>query len=1214
MTGQPLDIGTVALRGTHLIEASAGTGKTYNVVSLYLRMLADPLLAATVENLLVVTFTEAATAELKHRLRHRLSEVVLQLESKSADDELAASLMARGPAEALRARKRLEQALRSFDQAEIYTIHGLCRRLLEQHGSLAFVPAGAQILADTGELFEEIVRRFLAQEVYSAPSWFARVVRDLVVPEELVGFVDATLLLAQLDRILEHPVLFPQSAPRGDDRYASILSCHEALRATWNEQRETVVELLYRASGFNKRNYGNGKLESLLAWLDTYLDQGEPVSTADEGKLGLLASGSFRMNKGFEEPRHELLSQIAGLRESLAGFAMTQKRHFLRRLSAFAQKEVEACKRRDGVMTFDDLVLRLAQALKGEQGEALAQALRQRYRAALVDEFQDTDAQQYDIFRRVFASAGLPLFLIGDPKQSIYGFRGADVYAYLEARGEAAQTHTLQTNRRSRPALVRAINAIFTRSDKPFGNSGISFEPALPSFVKASRDEDEAALEIVYLSRKTFGGASGKLSQSEALRIAVEMTAEQIARRGFVGCDRTVAVLVRRNRDVEKVMAALRARKIAAAGVAEGNVLAADEAADLCTVFAALLDLADQRKLRAALLTPLLGYTAHRLVEMDRGESDWQRIGHQLTQALTHWECGGALSALRCILEQTEENKSRAERLLEREDGLRQLVNYEHVAELMSLAARETGAPLSAQWRWLFARLGGQEKDKDHGLRLCADATAVRVMTVHKSKGLEFDEVYCPGLWLTTTGKMKEKVVVFHDLSFGGRRCGWILPDEGNPAAARAQLEQFEEELRLAYVALTRAKRRCVVFDGAFDASLRAMTWLLHADPGASDPISAMQDAAARDDDAFIEDLQLLAERSAEGWTGQKVIAIRVPEEEPKCVTICDAMAQQTSLEAPHLVLRETKPVVAQRALVLSFTSLCATHGEASESVEQDELATARVYPAPMSGPPRLEARLLDFERGSTAGDMLHKVLEGLPFGRLELSDLEGRAAEGLAAYGFDVDKWRVPITQGLWEVLHAPLVCDVPGLTLSALRPGYVAAELDFLLPVDEEKQGAKDSWTARLRSVFAEHGGAQSSYAEHMSKLSHHSLRGYLRGFIDLVFEHDGLYYLLDYKSTYLGDDEEAYAPASLSRAMYHNHYVLQYHLYSLALDRYLSSRVPDFCWERCFGGALTLFLRGMSGRFAPFSGVFRDRPSRQMLDALAVALGVAKNRGEP
>jgi exodeoxyribonuclease V beta subunit len=1209
MSVQPLDIRTATLDGVHLIEASAGTGKTYNIVSLYLRMLADPNGNASVENILVVTFTEAATTELKHRLRGRLSEVVEQLSLGNGRDELVQNVLSSNPVEVSRTRQKWEQALRSFDLAEIHTIHGLCRRVLEQHALLAGVSGKAKILADTRELFEEIARRFLASEVYEAPAWFSRLVGDLATPSVLVEVIRDTALLAQLETTSPHPLVLPAPASRNDAGHAEIRRCFEEARRTWTEQRERVLELLRTASGLNGRSYGGAKLESLFESLEKYFDSSEPLAALDDGKLALVSAGSFRMNKGHVEPSHPLFWQMAALRQALDGFAATERRLFLRRLVAFSAQALEASKRADGLMTFDDLVVRLSRALRGELGEELAQALRSRYQAALVDEFQDTDSQQYDIFRRIFARAGWSLFLIGDPKQSIYGFRGADVHAYLDACRQAAHMHTLNVNRRSTPALVRATSAVFSRIERPFGNSGISFELVSPA-KEPDTSDGAAALEIHYLSRREFARSSGKLSQRDVLEISIDMTAEQIARGNASHDGRTAAVLVRRNRDVEAVQQALRIRGIAATGLVDSSVLATDEARDLCTVFAALLEPSDLTKVRSAMLTPLLGYCAQQLVDMEQEEARWRELSDQLAQAAQRWELGGALSALRCLLEQRHNGRSRAECLLERQKGLDALLHYEHVAELMALSSSQNRAPISAQWRWLSEGLGGGDKDEAAALRLSGDPSPVRVMTVHKSKGLEFDEVYCPCLWWAKKSAV-EKVVVFHDAENAGSRRAWIMPESSHPAVRQAQLDQFEEELRLIYVALTRAKHRCVVFDAVFDARLRALSWLLHARTDAVDPFEAMKEISSREDDALLEDLRSLSTTPVQQEDLAKPIEIHVPTRSEWEATPRTAAFGKTENGPPTLQARPMAPVRARKTSVHSFTSMCSGHTERWDSFAHKAVFGESDSPASKVGElPRTPLYLVDFDKGPNAGDMLHKVLEGISFGRLDKGDLERRTLEALLAHGFDADKWIEPVSHGLWDILAAPLAAEFPGLSLATLSPGNALAELEFLLPIDEDSLGLSEFWPERLSRVFAQHGHA--SYAGSLLELTPFALRGYLRGFVDLVFEYDGRYFFLDYKSNYLGHEPESYAPGSLGRQMEHHHYVLQYHLYGLALKRYLSLRIPNFSWEQRFGGVFYLFLRGISPRHPAFSGVFRDRPGSAMLEALATALGV-KEKGE-
>jgi exodeoxyribonuclease V beta subunit len=441
----PLDILAEPLEGLRLIEASAGTGKTHTLADLYLRLLLEKDLA--VDQILVVTFTVAATAELRDRIRARLETARRAfLRGASADpaDAVLVGLLARRPERAAAAR-RLAQAVQGFDEAVILTIHGFCQRVLRESAFESGQPFEVELVPDEGEILQEVVDDFWRRRLYDGPRLL---VGELVgrgwTPESLVKEVRPYL---RRPPCVVRPPAPPAVAPEAESRYEA---CYREARAAWQADRTAIEALLRGQRSLNATKYPPSALSGWLEEIDAFFRPAEP-HTVWRKRVEKFAAGALcvAVKKGGTPPTHPAFvacERLVEARQALTLVLDFRARTLRLELLDYCRRELGARKERRQLIAYQDLLLRLEQALTGPHGSTLAASLRRRYAAALIDEFQDTDPVQYAIFKRIYGGSGLPVFLVGDPKQAIFGFRGADVFAYLAAGRDAGARRTLERN------------------------------------------------------------------------------------------------------------------------------------------------------------------------------------------------------------------------------------------------------------------------------------------------------------------------------------------------------------------------------------------------------------------------------------------------------------------------------------------------------------------------------------------------------------------------------------------------------------------------------------------------------------------------------------------------------------------------------------------------------------------------------------------------
>jgi exodeoxyribonuclease V beta subunit len=964
----------------------------------------------------------------------------------------------------------------------------------------------------------------------------------------------------------------------------------------WSDERDEVCKVLLESPALNRTSY---KKEAVMRWitaLDSLLRPG--ASGPFEGKwLQNLAQSSIatKTKKGHTPPKHRFFESMEDFlrgNQSLLQSYEARREAFLQRFASHVSLELARRKEEAAQQGFEDLLLLLRKALRASGGAHLAQALAERYPVALIDEFQDTDPVQYEVFRRIYHSdKARGLFLIGDPKQAIYAFRGADLFTYLAAREDAEALHSLDTNWRSDPALIRGVNTLFSRHELSFLYPEIRFQPVQhrPDASDLYKDRSGAALEAWYFEKES--GGSADLNRSMVVDecskdIARVLTGEvQIAGESVSPGD--IAVLCRTNQESQLVWDALRARGIPAVLETEASVFESMEATELERVLRAVVDPGYGPGVRTALATSLLGLGAAEILTLHSDEDSWDRWIALFREWHRLWHERGFVQVFRRIMTEC----GVAGRLLGAPAGQRRMTNLYHLAELLQAQSIEhrLGPRLLLQWFELMgkdARARAEDVGDSSQLRLESDADAVQVVTIHKSKGLEYPIVYCPFTYASSELRRDEKRWVrFHDPDDERR----VKVDVGSERLKEhrelASREGFAEALRLLYVALTRAKHRCVFSWGrltGFESS--ALGYLLHLESGESDPKSLSARLKKADDAELLADLHALELRSDGAL---RVVRKPLAEEGPRY----RRPSTGTRLAARHL----TRPV--RRDWRSSSFSSLVRGGHESDARDFDAETGRAVDESAASV--TLGSGTTALPRGARFGLMIHSIFENFDFeeGAVELAAAVERAR---VEYGYDMEIAE-PVLRVMQSSLQAPIGPE--GWTLKSVSRSSRIDELEFNLPVRSERRALLPGELGEVLKgrVQPPYG---PGYEKRVAALGFPELRGTLRGFVDLICCVDGRFYLIDYKSNDLGSSVADYSAVSLARCMQQHHYVLQYLIYLVALHRYLKHRVPDYDYEKHFGGVRYLFLRGMSPEH-PGSGVFCDRPSLALVEALSSLL---------
>lgn len=1351
-----LDALTLPLWGSRLIEASAGTGKTWTIAALYLRLVLGHGDGATSHGrallpgqILVMTFTRAATRELSDRIRARLVEAAACFRGSqpvAPHDTLLRDLIAAYDEGDSRdhAAWLLAMAAEAMDDAAVHTIDAWCQRMLREHAFDSGSLFDEELQANEQAMLAEACRDYWRQEVYPLADESLDAVLDVWKNvETLLSDVQALLPLAALAGGVGansgadadghggdgegvgdgFDAVADQSGGDAGSLEACRLQVQADVDALLARLKSGWVEKSARLRGWIEARL-QGKMPVLKKALlkSNYIDGwfgllDEWAATPDLAELALTDAARARLSpEGMSDARSDPntpldlppefaeLQQLLPQLQDLPQPADAMRRHAAARVA----QRVQQLKRRAGSYGFADMLERLDAALAGPSGERLRARITEQYPVALIDEFQDTSPLQYRIFDRLYDTAasarGSALFLIGDPKQSIYAFRGADIRSYLAAREATAGRHyLLGTNYRSTHDLVGAVNRLFERAEAHTaggddshgisngdsgsggsggGNQGRGIGQAdrgaflfrchtaaglvdpLPFIGVAAKGRDETLMcAMGEVPALTLCVDAELAPTRDVIRAFARRCAEHIvgllndAASGFDEPRKPleplrpadIAVLVRNGREAMAVRRALAERRVASVYLSDKeSVFASREAGDVLLWLQAVANPLDNRLARAALATATVGLPLAELAHLSRDDAAFEQRVDQLRLLSGVWRRQGVLPMLRRSLHEL----GLPARWLAQPDGERRLTNLLHLAELLQAAAAQLDGE-QALIRWLTeemsdAQAGITSSGDEQIVRLESDAGLVQVITVHKSKGLEFPVVCLPFAcsFRPADGKRRSFVVATNT---AGER--WLDFRKSAESLAAADDERLQEDLRLLYVALTRARHALWLGVGAHKVGKKDECQMHHSalgqllkggaviQPGEIEPLlratidglpGARVDIAAdppvptmlqaREQLAPLHDAPVYTARFERQWSIASFSALvrdlPAPHAaEPARHVLADAVREEELLAGPDdggaTESTAVAVAVADSAAVRQLAG--SLPGSVASSPESAAPSAAAASTAPWH----------HFPRGALAGNFLHEQLEwlaGQGFALPRTNDVDGNGsgnrttdsirnepgvfavamAGGESATGPADD-----LTQRLlrrcdragWGHRGADVATWLTALVHTPLPPlqGASLAQIPQMLPEMEFWFPTEAVAAAQVDALCRRHllGGRDRPM------LPDRTLRGMLMGFADLVFEHGGRYWVLDYKSNALGQCDPDYHHGALEAAMAQHRYDVQAAIYLLALHRLLRARLgAGYDPARQLGGAIYLFMRGLRG---PEAGCYLVAPSGNLLDSL-------------
>ena len=1199
---KPFDLLNAPLEGINLIEASAGTGKTYNIEGLFVRLVLEKQLQ--VDQILVLTFTNAATEELKARIRNKLVQVKNAFAAGNSDTPFIDSLVKRYP-DAKAGRLLIHESLIDFDRAAIFTIHGFCQRILHENAFETHNSFDTELIVNQASLLMEVVDDFWRKTFYAAPL-------------ELVGFtLDKMKGPESFCRLLERVKtpdveIVPDLAEPSLDALQPFRDALRRLKSAWPTSREAVIASL-KDPVLNATIYGNlksvatqpeltardVKVTTLVESMDHLTHPGNVGFPLFDHFEKFTAAKLIRSTKKKQTPPSHpffdlcdiVVEQGQRLNDEMAQYLLFLKT----RLFAFAASELGKRKKEKNIQYFDDLLITVKKALMADGSDLLADGIRQKFKAALVDEFQDTDSIQYDILSRLFAYEHSSLFMIGDPKQAIYSFRGADIFSYMKAARRADARFTLAENWRSRPNLIAAVNTIFSGVKRPFVFDEIPFQDSKPAEQPVTATPDDAAAFILwYLDAAKFSPDGKPIAKAKAVELVALAVGDEILRlvsAPHPAAPGDIAVLVRTNVQAQLIKDILVAKNIPAVLYTTANIFDSPEALEVEKILTAIADPTSISRLKAALATDIMGVTAEDL-DFDHIKSHWWDIRFARNRKYYElWDQGGFIRMFRQFLaiEQIQE------RLLGLVDGERRLTNVLHLTEILHRQATEKNTGITGLLRWL-----AQQRDplthrlEEHQLRLESDEKAVKIVTIHKSKGLEYKVVFCPFGWESSLLKAPE--FTFHDVANDRRLTLDLGSESRRQHIAMAQNENLSENIRLLYVALTRAKVRCYLAWGRINQTdTSAPAYLLHGGTGqqaaspTDDQVLMLKERLAAKTDAEVEqDIRQLCDNS------RNIIQMMPVPVSADSQT--DVMLNNGA-DAP-VFCRKFAGNINRRWKISSFSSLVSTETSDVDLPDRD-ISLAEITPELKMSADRDGVSIFSFPKGTRAGNFFHDVFEHHDFAAENPDNLIALIVKKLQQYGFD-PKWQETVCQTITRVTSISLRPNLPQLKLSAVGMSDRNNEMEFYFPLNPIVPN-------NLCQVFKDHGQLEmaAEFPAQLEKLTFAPLAGFMKGYIDMIFEHQGRFYLVDWKSNHLGSAPENYDQTTLHATMQADYYILQYHIYTLALHQHLRLRQPDYSYEDDFGGVFYIFIRGVDNNRGPEYGIFYDRPDADLIESLGEAL---------
>lgn len=1033
-------------QGGTLIEASAGTGKTYSIAFIVLRLVVEKDLP--IESILVVTFTNAATAELQSRIRERLQEAkdLLKSQDSTSNDkrlnEWAALRFNAGSESVKEDLRKLNQALSDIDQAQVSTIHSFCQRALSEFPLESQLGFNIELTKNIEPIKQQLVEDFWRQEIYRLPRRQAEAVRQ--------HFQNPPALAKVLEQVKSPSAhVLPQTGTSLTDCLQTIDELGSKLEA-WKTTAYAAAEQ-YVAKGMAETWFKKPQRGTLTKILEKFhKDPIEFCNKVQSASLKPYVQQAQEFVASLKAPMFDLEAQQSAISE--LRFILQHKLldHYFTEINNRTQAF--------GVMSFNDLVTQLAGLINADN-QQLINCLRNKFKAALIDEFQDTDADQWCIFNALFNGNEHYLYLIGDPKQAIYKFRGADIYAYIAAKKTCQRHLTLTTNWRSTPNMVDAVNTLYKQSDDPFKMGELmAFDE-----VDAGKDSNTCEQPLVCWQLPTLNQGekwvAADLHQCIRDNVCAEIT-KLIVEANVKPKD--IAILVSSNDSAATYQAQLSQLGIAAVINTKQSVFQTNEARDLLWLLKAIETPSNPRHVKQALCASVFGFYGNQIHDLV------QHQDQQLEQWFEHfysansiWQEKGFISAINELMKLG----SVINNLCLTSNAERRLTNWQHLLELAQNQINQFQLSLGQTVLWLENQL--QENSIEEAeLRLETDAEALQIVTMHSSKGLQYNIVFCPEL---TKGPKPIKTVSFHD---DNQLVIDIGSDNYEDHKQLTAEEAFAEVLRLAYVALTRAEEKCYLVMGennqlkftGYDKS--AVHYLMN-----------------------------------KGVPESPVFATTIIEPDPRFYTIENEDKNTTEYQA-----LEFKKYIDSRFTLTSFTGLTRDQHHDSKDLKDAETETDKHNPVVSNLP-----------KGPHFGNLVHDLYELSQFSDLLTEPDEELLANLIEKYG--VNKLNEHLAEFNLMIKHSvttPL--DSSGFHLAQIDDRQCLKEMEFYYRMDQLN-------IAQFNQIMSEL-APDIPY----NPLSEKQLSGYLNGSIDLFCEYNGQYFVMDYKTNSLPNYQQTTMHAAM------------------------------------------------------------------------------------
>ncbi len=1193
---QILDSFTAPLNHLNLIEASAGTGKTYTIENLFARLIVQE--SYSVDQILTVTFTEAATSELKRRIRHLLQAIAKALQTPpptDGEDSRITRLAYGGRQVNIEQRRNsVDQAMHNFDEAAIHTIHGFCGRILYEYAFETATLFNTELEGESEDLIQEIVNDFFRSHYYAVDRFTESVLHaQNITPDVLFKFIRE-----YNKRYAAH--LQPAQPPK-----INLAECQEIfqkMKQAWD--RDRVSDLLEHHQ-MNRQRYKPGQIERAADNTERFLAGDFSSENLESIQKFAASQVENNTNAGAVTPECEFFNICdAFLRQYEA--VENYKILVYHRLIEYFQTVFLRRKLQRNIHTFDDLLKKLHTALYDCQKQSLVRRIRQRFQVVLIDEFQDTDALQYAIFKKLFIQGNKTTFLVGDPKQAIYRFRGADVHVYHQARRELQERkgriYTLDRNYRSTPNYIFSINQLFrNKNSRPFASKFIEYYPVRNHGFDQQADLTykgkpiDRPVRLFYLNRFLTVPQLEDFALRQTAREIFSLLTDENYRFGIRGrhiMPSDIAVLVDRHQQARALQPYLQAFNIPFVLQATGSVFDSPEAQELELLLHALAEPNNLSTLKGALTTHYFDLKAGQLYGFDRDVHGAER--ELLEQWITLFRECQLLWEKRSFLEMFNYFVSQArvkDTLLSQPQGERRVTNLLHLVELLQQEELEQHLSMTGLITWFIKQRNQETREgkEAYEIRMETDARAVKIRTVHKSKGLEFPILFCPFLWSRDARNSLKRSdhYEFHDRK--GRYIFDLIRADEN--MERAADENLAELLRLAYVALTRGNYLCYLVWGHIKTKTTS----------ALDYLSCRKQSGWTDSKIGAQPKGRLSKTLDETLSDHKQDKnfrfAQIKENYPKieifslAKTRWPAEKYSQITDKYQLKWPQFTGDIEKDWGIISFSSLVTPDGATPGQIGPDYDALVD----PESKPEIESGQILDifnFPAGKRTGNCWHHIFEKLDYTADE-PEIKQVVDEELAAFHLvreadptDYKNRKRSVTlQMVKKVLTTPLLIPDPDFQLGNIAPQYQLAEREFNFPIERFN-------ISTVEKVLQKY--------NYQLKLSTRVLFGFLNGYIDLIFRYKHKWYIVDWKSNQITGNPEGFAPAQLQAEMDRHSYALQYLIYTLALHRYLAQHIKDYDYEQHFGGVFYLFLRGIDPAH-PGRGIYFDRPEKCLIEQL-------------